>query len=351
MNLNNQKRTVNIFIHILTWALLFGIPFLFLEKRGPGPAPSGYKDFLVIPLNYMLVFYSNYFWLIDRLLFRKQTVRFILWNVLIIVLAGLITHLFHKNQVPVHIRPRPIIDQFIFMSRDMIWLILTAGLSVAIKMTNRWILSEKELQELEKSRTEAELKNLKNQLNPHFLFNTLNNIYSLIAISPEKAQSAVHELSKLLRHALYENNSRFVPIEKELDFIRNYIELMKLRLSRDIKVSVDIPDPICNGHFIAPLLFISLIENAFKHGISASEPSYLIIKISELAPNMISCYTENSYYPKNAQDKSGSGIGLDNLKRQLNLLYPGCYQLETEHDNEKYFCRLTIILKEKEELP
>lgn len=86
----------------------------------------------------------------------------------------------------------------------MIWLILTAGLSVAIKMTNRWILSEKELQELEKSRTEAELKNLKNQLNPHFLFNTLNNIYSLIAISPEKAQSAVHELSKLLRHALYE---------------------------------------------------------------------------------------------------------------------------------------------------
>ena len=120
----------------------------------------------------------------------------------------------------------------------------------------------------ERQKTEAELKNLKNQLNPHFLLNTLNNIYALIAFNSDKAQEAVQELSKLLRHVLYDNQQTFVPLEKELDFIRNYVALMRIRLPQQVEVSVNLEVDSGGALQIAPLIFISLIENAFKHGIS-----------------------------------------------------------------------------------
>ena len=228
--------------------------------------------------------------------------------------------------------------------QDSITLALMVGLSVAIKMTQKWIVTEKERKQLEQERTEAELKNLKNQLNPHFLFNTLNNIYSLIAISPDRAQSAVLELSKMLRYVLYENTQPYVPMEKELEFNHNYIELMRLRLARHVKVVVDMPRGLCRGYQIAPLLFITLIENAFKHGTSATEPSFVTIVMREPSPGVIECRIENSCFPKNENDKSGSGIGLKNLSRQLELLYPGKYTLHAESDARVYRSSLTIDL-------
>lgn len=194
------------------------------------------------------------------------------------------------------------------------------------KSHSKWITTEKERKQLEQERTEAELKNLKNQLNPHFLFNTLNNIYSLIAISPERAQSAVLELSKLLRYVLYENTQPYVPMEKELEFNHNYIELMRLRLARHVQVDVNIPTGLCRGYKIAPLLFITLIENAFKHGTSASTRSFVKINMSEPSPGVIECDIENSSFPKNETDKSGSGIGLK--------IYP---------DNSNFYTRENII--------
>lgn len=147
-------------------------------------------------------------------------------------------------------------------------LALTVALSVAIKMTGNWYRTEAEKQEIEKERTQAELKNLKSQLNPHFLFNTLNNIYALIQLNPPQAQYAVHSLSHLLRYVLYDNNQNLISLDKEFAFMKNYIELMSLRLSSDqVKLNIDIPDD-GRGYMVAPLLFITLIENAFKHGVS-----------------------------------------------------------------------------------
>ena len=122
---------------------------------------------------------------------------------------------------------------------------------------------------------EAELQNLKSQLNPHFLFNTLNNIYSLIAFSPEKAQEAVHDLSRLLRYVLYESSQPFVSLEKDFDFLRNYVELMRIRLPKHVELKTNIVAS-SPGTLIAPLLFISLVENAFKHGVSNNKPSFII---------------------------------------------------------------------------
>lgn len=262
------------------------------------------------------------------------------------VVIYLVHHMLLPNEfIPRHPGPGPRPPRPVFVQwQDSITLALMVGLSVAIKMTQKWIVTEKERQQLEQERTEAELKNLKNQLNPHFLFNTLNNIYSLIAISPDRAQSAVLELSKMLRYVLYENAQAYVPMEKELEFNHNYIELMRLRLARHVKVEVDMHRGLCRGYQIAPLLFITLIENAFKHGTSATEPSFVKIVMREPSPGVIECRIENSCFPKNENDKSGSGIGLKNLSRQLELLYPGKHTLHAESDSLIYRSSLTIDL-------
>ena len=129
---------------------------------------------------------------------------------------------------------------WLFFVRDMLSLVFTIGLSAAIRMSARWTQAEAARKEAERNRSEAELKNLRNQLNPHFLLNTLNNIYALIAFDTDKAQQAVQELSKLLRYVLYDNQQTYVPLGKETDFIRNYIELMRIRLSSNVQMTTQI---------------------------------------------------------------------------------------------------------------
>lgn len=341
-----------VFIHILAWTIVFLFPLLFIERVESMRRIHDFSlmRFYIQPISIAIVFYINYLWLIDRVLFRKKPVQFILYNLLLIVVANVVIYLVHhmllpNEFIPRHPGPGPRPPRPVFVQwQDSITLALMVGLSVAIKMTQKWIVTEKERQQLEQERTEAELKNLKNQLNPHFLFNTLNNIYSLIAISPDRAQSAVLELSKMLRYVLYENAQAYVPMEKELEFNHNYIELMRLRLARHVKVEVDMPQGLCRGYQIAPLLFITLIENAFKHGTSATEPSFVTIVMSEPSQGVIECRIENSCFPKNESDKSGSGIGLKNLSRQLELLYPGKYTLHAESDARVYRSSLTIDL-------
>ena len=218
---------------------------------------------------------------------------------------------------------------------------LTIALSVAIRVTGNWHRIETEKKEIEKERTAAELKNLRSQLNPHFLFNTLNNIYSLIAVNPDKAQYAVHSLSRLLRYVLYENNQNFVPLEKELAFIRSYIELMQLRLPAHVELHVTLPEKD-GGLRVAPLLFVTLIENAFKHGVSSEEASFIHIRIEIMEGEEIVCQIENSNFPKTDRDRSGSGIGIENLRKRLQLVYPGRYVLKTRQSGCAYISQLII---------
>ncbi len=358
--LYKQKKWYPIFIHLAAWCILFILPAIFIEQFN-GHSPIGdfrLFRFFIQPIGIVILFYINYLLLIDKLLFRQKATQYFVVNLLLIILCCMIAHMVHQligerpHSFPPELlghRPPP---RHLFMPwQDILILILVVGLSVAIKISQKWRDAEKERQQLEQERTEAELTNLKNQLNPHFLFNTLNNIYSLIAISPEQAQSAVLELSKLLRYMLYENTQSHIAIEKELEFNRNYIELMRLRLARHVQVDVNIPSQLCPGKLIAPLLFISLIENAFKHGTSASKRSFVKIDMSEPKPGVIACNITNSYFPKNKSDKSGSGIGLKNLTRQLELLYPERYVLKLDHDNTTYRSALTIDLNQSPSKP
>ena len=191
----------------------------------------------------------------------------------------------------------------------------------------------------------AELE--ESQLNPHFLFNTLNNIYSLIAFSPEKAQEAVHDLSRLLRYVLYESSQPFVPLEKDFDFLRNYVELMRIRLPKHVELKTNIVAS-SPGTLIAPLLFISLVENAFKHGVSNNKPSFIHLDIHQEGAEVV-CTIVNSYFPKSPdQDKSGSGIGLVNLEKRLGLLYSGHFSFQCGREGDNYSSYLSITINETE---
>lgn len=221
--------------------------------------------------------------------------------------------------------------------------LLSISLSILLKLSEKWLIWENQKQRIKAELQENELKNLKNQLNPHFLFNTLNNIYALIPISQEKAQKSVHELSQLLRYTLYDNENREVPLEKELRFVKNYISLMQLRMNSYTTLNTLINENEGKGKFIAPLLFITLIENAFKHGISGNKPSFIDIFIT-VQDNSVNCTVRNSYFPKTDSDKSGSGIGITNLKRQLNILYPKRHSFTITKINNQYISELTIYL-------
>lgn len=334
-------------IHIVAWGILIGLPFFFTGRETQEVTVESYVRSVIVPLSFIVVFYVNYFFLVKHYLFSKHGWKFFFSNVLLIVVTMTVVHLLmHLLPPPEFHRPRPekelqAVIGFFFVNAMLYGLV--AGLSVAIKMTSGWYAVESARRELEKSRAEAELQNLKSQLNPHFLFNTLNNIYSLIAFSPERAQEAVHDLSRLLRYVLYDSSQPFVLLEKELDFIRNYVELMRIRLPENVELKTEISSVRPDAE-IAPLLFISLIENAFKHGVSNSKPSYIHLDIHQNG-DLVVCYLRNSYFPKDAeQDKSGSGIGIRNLKKRLALLYPNRHIFSCGVDGDSYYSMLELQL-------
>lgn len=336
-----NKAKVQVLIHLLAWGIFFGFPLLFMLESGEKETVR-YWFYFFNTLIYIAVFYLNYFWLINRFLFTKRFNRFLLINMLVMIVSGaLMYYLKELEALKFFPNPGPHPPKVLFIFRDISFMLLMAGLSVAIRMTGNWYRIEAIHKETEKAQFEAELKNLKSQLNPHFLFNTLNNIYSLVIVRPEKAQEAIHRLSNLLRYALYENNANFVPLNNELKFIESYVQLMSLRLSKSVQLSTQIKgsNPVDQ---IAPMLFISIIENAFKHGVSPTEASFINIDIEAKAGEGLICTVENSNFPKKEMDRSGSGIGHENLLKRLDLLYPGKYELSVENRGATYFVELKI---------
>lgn len=336
-------------IHIISWLLIFLFPIMLTEWGNKINWHHYLRDSLV-PLCSLIVFYSNYLYIIPQYLFQNKVRQFLFFNILIILLLVISLHLTHSfirpnfehEFNPSMMPPHPP-KEWMFLGRHLIMLLFVAGLSTAIRISLRWQHTEERLIKAEREKTEAELKNLKYQLNPHFLLNTLNNIYALIEFDNNRAQVAVQELSKLLRHVLYENHSAKIPLTKELDFINNYISLMRIRISQSVNLSVKL-DAGEKPPFITPLTFISLIENAFKHGISPTEESFISIFILGYPNGKIKCEITNSYFPKSDTDKSGSGIGLAQTLRRLELSYPNNYEWikGTNPDKTIYTSCLTI---------
>jgi len=345
-----KKPILPITIHVILWGFIAAFPLIFLYSEGNRDFIR-YIDFTLPLLVLMIVFYANYSFLISRFLFRKKLWQFFLVNVLlfavcILLLQGIKLYVFEpyfqRMEVMKPFHPRGKAREILFF-RDILSMSLVVGLAVAIRMTMQWYQSQAEQKELEKLHIESELNNLKHQLNPHFLFNTLNNIYSLISVNQDHAQDAVHQFSNLLRYVLYDSDRQKVPLARDLAFTSNYINLMSLRLPSHVILETEIL-PAPEGIAIAPLLFISLIENAFKHGVSPTDPSYIRIKINMPTDHELECSVENSNFRKEKSDKSGSGIGLANLKKRLELLYPTTHRFEMSGSETNFVATLHIQL-------
>jgi len=214
--------------------------------------------------------------------------------------------------------------------------------SLGLKVLERQAKFEETKKELEKEKLNSELAFLKNQISPHFFFNTLNNIYSLVSINAEDSQKAILKLSKLMRYLLYESEQGNTMLSSEIDFMINYIDLMKLRLSNRVDLEINFPSDF-EDKSIPPLLFIPFIENAFKHGISNKGESF--IKIGMLTDkSSISFNCSNSIPPQRTETADGSGIGLDNIRKRLNLLFPGKYDLKIDQNDKIYGISLILNL-------
>jgi two-component sensor histidine kinase len=319
-----------------------------------------YNYFIRIVI-FAILFYFNYFYLIEKFLFTRKIVLYILIN--IILIAGLVALQAVISEMMMSILPNiqemrerrfkmdgphPKGPPFMRFLIDYMSIIFVIGLSVAIKMTIRWYRDSINFEKVKSVQLEADLRNLRSQLNPHFLFNTLNNIYSLIAIDQDRAQNAVHRLSNLLRYVMYDNDQKFVPMDKELEFTKNYIDLMKLRLSSSVKINITIDDA-GSKDLIASLMFITLIENAFKHGINNGENSFIDITILVDPGKGVLCTVENSLVEKEENmEARNSGIGLANLSKRLELLYLDKYEFTVEKRTNSFFTLLRIDFNKNE---
>jgi len=339
-----KNKKVTLFSHLIVWFTLFSIPYVL--SYGLEEEINRVISRFWIPLFfYAILFYTNYFVLIDRFLFKNQTIKYILINGAIIMVFLTI-----KSQIDtlffIDIIRKPSSNTSVWPPFKMIVYVQMLSylapvlFSVAIKTTKRLIKTEAQRKEATNSKLESELQHLHYQLQPHFFFNSLNNIYSLVDISPEQAKKSIHSLSKLMRYMLYETNMEIIPLSKEIDFMKKYIDLMKLRVSDKTDVSYSFPTED-TGIQIAPLLFISLIENAFKHGVSASKESNILLNMTFNKKNILFTL-ENDNFPKKTDDKSGSGIGLKNLEKRLQLLYPNKYGFETQVKDNRFLATLKI---------
>ena len=339
-------------LHVLCWAVLIVMPLFFHNPNDTwAEVWNRYLHSLGNPIAYMLIFYINYLWLVPRFLLKKHSwTKFVLINIVVLVIGFTITsnwftliHDLLPNLNDTWHKGPPRGPHFMRNFYSTLVEVLFIAMAVAIRMYQRWQHIEEARKDAEAARTQAELSNLRNQLNPHFLLNTLNNIYALIAFDQDKAQMAVGELSKMLRHMLYDNQQDFVPLYKEVDFIKNYIELMKIRVTDNVKIITDIDVRPDDTTPVAPLLFISLIENTFKHGISPQGAGDISISMSQ-RDGVITCDIRNSYYPKRDNDKSGSGIGLEQVQRRLDLMYPDHYTWDkgVTQDGSQYYSKITL---------
>lgn len=224
---------------------------------------------------------------------------------------------------------------------DLLMVIFIIGFNTVVKLQFRSVKKLQRLEELERQHVETELAYLKSQISPHFFMNTLNNIHALIDVDGEKAKETVIELSKLMRFLLYESGQRVIPLAKEVTFLSNFVELMKLRYTENVDIQMELPESIPSSIQVPPLLLLPFLENAFKHGISYRKLSYVHFSLSIIGSKLC-CIVKNSNHSRG--DNQKVGIGLDNVRKRLQILFGSSYQLNVNSTDEEFRVDLTLDL-------
>ncbi len=336
-----QKNYLKILLHSFLWLLLFIYPLVSLDSEY-----LIYRNWLSLS-SIFLVFYINYFFLVDHFFLNNKKVHFYILNGLLIIIQYVILSYFLKFKI-FHpsiegVQTGEIRSGAMTTVQVILPIILSIGMCVGLKINTKLNKNKLTLQQVRQNQLDTEIKYLKYQVQPHFLFNTLNNIYALIDSSPVKAKASIHSMSKMMRYVLHDASTSKVPLVKEIEFLERYIDLMQLRISSNLTLEKNFP--VINQPIqIAPLLLISFIENAFKHGIDAVQHSFIKIELT-IDNHRLKYSVTNSSFPER-EKVTDSGIGLENLKKRLELLYPNNFELITKEINRQYFATLTLNFKE-----
>jgi hypothetical protein len=389
MKIGNQKMPQNV-IYLFLWLLFLIIPLITNNYSSKGDLIKIVYDWLRM-LPFVIIFIINSLLLLPQLLFKGNTKLYITG---LLVAATILSATFqiigpvlYKNDPKlaeqrilhdpqwgreemspdangilrgnnpaspelfkspntsdiIQARKMPAPNQSIFQFVNTLFIsLLIAGLNTAIAVTNRWFIEEQARKEIENEHMQSELAFLQNQVSPHFFMNTLNNIHALIEQDQNLAKNAVLKLSEMMRYLLYESGRGTTTLAKEIEFLRSYVKLMQLRVDESVKVDFELPDKYVNVN-LPPLLFISFIENAFKHGVSYREASALSFRLHQRtgALEFTAINTVSSYKNSESLVQHG-GIGLENIKKRLDLLYKGQHQLIIESNDNEFKVRLII---------
>lgn len=351
--MNDKKyRGFRIFVHAAVWLFFFFWPWLIFQTEMPR-FERFYVRYIIFPCMAVGVFYLNYHRWIRRYFFTHRMWRFVGYNLMAIGIGIVVIHFWQKEVIdwlygPPDRRPPGLRGQWFFLFQNFLNLFMVIVVALVVRLSGRWYESEIERQALAKEKNLAELKNLKNQLHPHFLFNTLNNIYALITIEPEKAKTAVYDLGGLLRYVLKESEREQVPLKDEVFFMRNYIALMQLRLNLGTRLTVDLPEEReMESCSVPPLLYINLIENAFKYGVGAKDSFVEIVLRLNKEEGRICFVCRNAIADGRGveQLQRKTGVGLANLNKRLEYIYKAGYRFRTGETEGVYVAELDIPLE------
>lgn len=370
---NNQLKYLEPAISVIFWLLLFASPLLFGNFE-EGVDWRHIKEIWISFLPYLFLFLLNRFVFLPYLFFRERRWLYFISNLILVLMVAVGVHYYRTRILmpefqerrrelraqgpeapPIHHenRPPPLNEgqqgpgprpgqpprqlppfvSFVMVS------VLIIGFDTGLVLSVKWARSEQKRVRMEKENVENQLAFLRNQVSPHFFMNTLNNIHSLIDIDTGEAKESIIKLSKMMRHLLYDSEVELIPLKKEIEFIQHYVELMKLRYSDKVNISLGIPARIPDKS-IPPLLFTSFLENAFKHGINIQDSSYVSISFGFEEEKLV--FVMKNSNPHLQKKGSDSGIGIENSRKRLDLLYGKAYSLEIDEGKDEFVLILTL---------
>lgn len=314
-------------------------------RRGEPDWPQIIPDFLFHISSLMVISYVNYFYFLPRLLKNGKVGRYMITYVPVFLILAYLT-LLGKQYVRDGFTYE---DSWMYSLRFGLYVFVTAFFVMAfvglIKFVEDYFELEARSRELENRQLTSELRFLKAQINPHFLFNTLNNLYYLAINQSNQTPEVIAKLSGMMRYMIHESNAEKVPLNKEVEYMENYLDLEKLRLNEEVPITFEVEGDVASAR-ITPLILIAFLENAFKHGIGNNGGNSWITVSLKVNDNTLNYIVVNSMLQHNEKTvREASGLGLANVRRRLELSYPKQYKLEVKEDAERYRVHLKIDLQ------
>ncbi|HTH55100.1 MAG TPA: histidine kinase [Cyclobacteriaceae bacterium] len=333
-------------LHLSFWCFYLSF-YVYVYSSRPGRGEivlTRLLGFSTLQLTFaMLVAYLNYFIFLPRFLNHQKNWKYFLeFAIPFIILVTARVHLQRYFIDGYTHHERYFYSNFYIVQLSFDTILITVFVS-ALRFAVGWFELESKRKQMENDKLMSELKFLKAQINPHFLFNTLNNLYYLAYSQSPNTTEVIAKLSQMMRYMIYDSNYQQVLLSKEIEYMQNYISLERLRLNNEVPIEFEVEGEAENK-LITPMIFITFLENAFKHGVSANNPDSWV-KISIKVKGNECIYTvENSKLKNLSESKEKSGIGLQNLKRRLELSYPQRHALKTDEQSDRYFVQLNLTL-------